>query len=62
MPGASGAVLVRGFRRVGLSAPVFGISGLAEEAYENLNVSFLNRPCPPWELIRPVRDAVQRNT
>jgi CheY-like chemotaxis protein len=56
MPGASGADFVRELRRLRPSVPVIVISGMAEaeDEYSDLNVSFLNKPCPPEELIETV--------
>jgi DNA-binding NtrC family response regulator len=63
MPGASGADFVRELRRINPHVPVIVVTGMAEveQEYENLNVSFLQKPCPPPELIQAVRDALQRN-
>ena len=61
MPGASGASFVRELRRFSPDVPVIVVTGMAEakDEYAGLNVSFLNKPCPPQELIRRVRAALQ---
>jgi len=61
MPGASGADFVRELRRLRPTVPVIVVSGLAEaeEEYTELNVSFLNKPCPPEELIDTVAKALR---
>ena len=63
MPGASGADFVRELRRINPHVPVIVVTGMAEveQEYENLNVSFLQKPCPPPELIQAVRDALRRH-
>ncbi|MDP9162091.1 MAG: response regulator [Acidobacteriota bacterium] len=63
MPGASGSVFVRELRRLSPHVPVIVISGLseAEEEYAGLNVTFLNKPSEPEELIARVRALVQGN-
>ena len=63
MPGASGADFVRELRRINPHVPVIVVSGMAEveQEYENLNVAFLQKPCPPPQLIQAVRDALRRN-
>lgn len=60
MPGASGADFVRELRALRATVPVIVVSGMAEaeEEYEGLNVSFLNKPCPPEDLIRTVSKAL----
>jgi DNA-binding response OmpR family regulator len=62
MPGGNGAEFVRELRRVGAAVPVIVVSGLAEaeEEYAGLEVSFLNKPCAPEDLIRHLRLAVER--
>lgn len=62
MPGASGADFVRELRRINTQVPVIVVTGMAEaeEEYENLNVTFLQKPCPPPELIQAVHDAIRR--
>ena len=62
MPKVSGDAFVRKLRRTGAQMPVIVISGLAEaqEEYEGLDVRFLNKPCPPEELIASVRAALGR--
>ena len=64
MPGASGATFVRQLRRFSPDVPVIVVTGLAEaqDEYEGLNVSFLNKPCPPEELIRRVRAALPKKS
>jgi len=64
MPGASGAAFVRKLRRFSPDVPVIVVTGLAEaeDEYEGLNVSFLNKPCPPEELIRQVHAALQKKS
>jgi len=61
MPGASGASFVRELRRFSPAVPVIVVTGMAEaqDEYAGLNVSFLSKPCPPEELIRCVRAALQ---
>ena len=59
MPEVSGDAFVRRLRRVS-ALPVIVISGLveAEEEYCGLQVTFLHKPCPPQDLIRHVRMAL----
>ena len=61
LPGDSGAVFVRQLRATGTRIPVIVISGMAEaeEEYAGLNVTFLNKPCPPEELILEVQRAAR---
>ncbi|MEP6643306.1 MAG: response regulator [Acidobacteriaceae bacterium] len=63
MPGVSGYVFVRELRKLSPNIPVIVISGLAEaeEEYAGLNVTFLNKPCEPEELIETVRSLAQGN-
>jgi CheY-like chemotaxis protein len=63
MPGASGADFVRELRRINPHVPVIVVTGLAEaeQEYENLNVTFLQKPCPPPDLIQAVREALRRS-
>jgi DNA-binding response OmpR family regulator len=62
MPGVSGDAFVRKLRATGATMPVIVISGLAEaqEEYEGLDVRFLNKPCPPEELIAAVGASLGR--
>lgn len=62
MPGASGADFVRELRRINPHVPVIVVTGMAEaeQEYDTLNVTFLQKPCPPPELIEAVRDALRR--
>jgi DNA-binding response OmpR family regulator len=62
MPGPSGADFVRELRRANSAVPVIVVSGLpeAEEEYRGLNVRFLQKPCPPEDLIRYVRAALEQ--
>ena len=62
MPGPSGADFVRELRRANSLVPVIVVSGMAEaeEEYLGLNVSFLHKPCPPEDLIRQVRSALEK--
>jgi len=57
MPGDSGAVFVRQLRELHSRIPVLVVTGLpeAEEEYGGLNVSFLEKPCPPEKLITRVK-------
>jgi DNA-binding response OmpR family regulator len=57
MPGGSGADFVRELRRDNPALPVIVISGLAEaeDEYSSLGVTFLQKPCPPPELVSQVR-------
>lgn len=61
MPGGSGADFVRELRQAKPTVPVIVVSGMpeAEEEYAALRVSFLNKPCPPEELIRTVTNALR---
>ena len=63
MPGASGADFVRELRRINSLVPVIVVTGMAEaeEEYEGLNVKFLQKPCPPPELIETVRTALDKS-
>ncbi len=63
MPGASGADFVRELRRINTVVPVIVVTGMAEaeEEYVGLNVKFLQKPCPPPELIQSVRTALERS-
>lgn len=60
MPGRSGAAFVRELRNRNSSMPVMVITGLpeAEDEYAGLNITFLEKPCAPEELIRKVRAAL----
>lgn len=62
LPGASGAVFVRELRRLNARVPVIVISGMveAEEEYAGLDVTFLNKPCEPEQLIAQTRACIQR--
>lgn len=64
MPGGRGAAFVSELRQVNANVRVIVVSGLAaaEEEYAGLGVSFLNKPCPPEEFIRQVRDDLQKNS
>lgn len=57
MPGDSGSVFVRRLRELHSHIPVLVVTGLpeAEEEYAGLNVSFLQKPCPPENLIARVK-------
>ena len=63
MPGASGADFVRELRRINTEVPVIVVTGMAEaeEEYVGLNVKFLQKPCPPPELIQSVRTALEKS-
>jgi len=63
MPGASGADFVRELRRINSHVPVIVVTGMAEaeQEYDALNVTFLQKPCPPPELIQAVHDAIRRS-
>ncbi|HLX73671.1 MAG TPA: response regulator [Terriglobales bacterium] len=63
MPGASGADFVRELRRINSHVPVIVVTGMAEaeQEYDTLNVTFLQKPCPPPELIQAVREAIRRS-
>jgi len=63
MPGASGADFVRQLRRINSHVPVIVVTGMAEaeQEYDTLNVTFLQKPCPPPELIQAVREAIRRS-
>ena len=58
MPGDSGSVFVRRLRELHSHIPVLVVTGLpeAEEEYAGLNVSFLQKPCPPEKLIARVKN------
>ncbi|GAC1431544.1 MAG: hypothetical protein NVS1B11_32450 [Terriglobales bacterium] len=62
LPGASGAVFVRELRRLNAKVPVIVISGMveAEEEYAGLDVTFLNKPCEPEQLIAQTRACIWR--
>jgi len=63
MPGVSGADFVRELRRINTVVPVIVVTGMAEaeEEYVGLNVKFLQKPCPPPELIGSVRTALEKS-
>ena len=63
MPGASGADFVRELRRINTVLPVIVVTGMAEaeEEYVGLNVKFLQKPCPPPQLIQSVRTALEKS-
>ena len=63
MPGASGADFVRELRRINTVVPVIVVTGMAEaeEEYVGLNVKFLQKPCPPPQLIQSVRTALEKS-
>jgi CheY-like chemotaxis protein len=56
LPGASGSVFVKQLRQISPHVPVIVISGMAEaeSEYDDLNVVFLRKPCPPDALFREV--------
>ena len=58
MPGASGAAFVRILRTLNPAVPVLIMTGMveAEEEYSGLNVSMLQKPCPPPDLIGRVTE------
>ena len=62
LPGASGAGFVRELRKIGPDVPVFVITGMEEAAqeYVGLNVTFLQKPCSPEELIARIREAIAK--
>ena len=62
MPGVSGKAFIQELRRWSLLVPVIVVSGSAEaqNEYAGLNVTFLQKPCAPEELIRRVRAAVSQ--
>lgn len=62
MPHVSGAEFVKELRQLVPEVPVIVVSGLAEaeEEYVGLNVTFREKPCPPPELIKLVKEALQR--
>ncbi len=62
MPGGSGAEFVRALRRNDPNLPVIVISGLAqaEDEYSGMEVTFLQKPCPPPVLVDQVRQRLQR--
>ncbi len=62
MPGLSGPPLVRELRQAAPHAQVIIITGLAdaEDEYQDLDVIFREKPCPPTELIQLVRLSTQR--
>jgi CheY-like chemotaxis protein len=57
MPEANGPSFVRQLREFDPSVPVVVISGMCEteQEYSGLDVTFLQKPCPPDSLIREVR-------
>ncbi len=63
MPGCSGAVFVRALREIKPKIPVVVVSGLpdAEDEYGELNVSFLQKPCPPPDLISLIQRLINQN-
>ena len=56
LPGASRSAFVKQLRQISPHVPVIVISGMAEaeSEYDDLNVVFLRKPCPPETLIREV--------
>ena len=60
MPVIDGAEFVRRLRAFDPHIPVIVVSGLqeAEEAYRDLNVRFLTKPCEPDDLIAVVKSAL----
>ena len=60
LPGASGAEFVMELRSIDPHVPVFVLTGLtaAEPEYDGLNVTFLDKPCPPEDLIRLLRETL----
>lgn len=62
MPQVSGAEFIREVRKIAPDVPVIVVSGLAEaeQEYGGLNVTFREKPCPPPELIRLVKEALER--
>jgi CheY-like chemotaxis protein len=61
MPGMNGPEFVTELRDRFLQLPVLVLSGLAdaEDAYDELDVTFRMKPLPPDELIRLVRSLLQ---
>jgi CheY-like chemotaxis protein len=61
LPGASGSAFVNQLRQISPRVPVIVISGMAEaeNEYDDLNVVFLRKPCPPDALIREVLATTQ---
>ena len=64
MPGVSGTAFIRELRNLSRSVPVIVVSGSADaqEEYSGLHVTFLQKPCPPEELIRRARTAVTQKS
>ena len=62
MPRSSGAELVRDIRTINPHVPVMVVTGLseAEPEYEDLNVTFRQKPLSPDELIGLVRKSLER--
>ena len=62
LPGANGAEFVREVRQMNPSVAVVVISGLpaVEDEYEGLDIAFLQKPCPPPELIGLVRSLTRK--
>jgi DNA-binding NtrC family response regulator len=61
LPGASGSAFVNQLRQISPRVPVIVISGMAEaeSEYDDLNVVFLRKPCPPDALIREVMATIR---
>jgi|SRR5215813_4267614 len=60
LPDASGLALVREVRAANPEIPIIVVSGMAEveSEYRELNVTFLQKPCPPEDLVRAVQNSV----
>ena len=63
MPGRSGADFVRLLRADNDWVPVIVLSGMPEAApeYDDLNVTFRQKPLPPPELIELVRNTMEKD-
>ncbi len=60
MPDVGGPEFVRELRSFAPGIPVIVVSGMpeADDAYRDLNVVFLMKPCEPEDLIAVLRDAL----
>jgi CheY-like chemotaxis protein len=60
LPDGSGAAFVRELRASDPGVPVMVMTGLAEAEpeYRELNVTFLQKPCPPEAFVRAVQELV----
>jgi DNA-binding NtrC family response regulator len=62
LAGADGVAFVKKLRMMDPNVPVIVMSGLAEAEpeYDELNVTFLQKPCPPEEFVSALQRVLDR--